>query len=308
MTLTHFFNCFFPPVMKKFSSVENKDFQRLPLESSTRVPLVTLPPADGLPDLRPQSHVTGCDRPEASGSPVSNLWEDSGALPFVLMPEGQREASLFKGSRAVTPGGDSLLRSVSAQSKWQKYQNTARCRLPKRSRLDTEVPGGVFAKSVSGRCFGDTGQRQGDAVRGCSLDAARVQMIRGVLRQQQRGVSHDWASGGQAPPLDLEQTSRTEETPTEPGGPARRKHAAPGLSQVRKPPAWPRARSRVTALQQESSPFALGASGFRFFLVFCNLATVASVSVGEIRCLKVSGAVFGTEQALAAAGCVRQPS
>ncbi|XP_024906684.1 protein ZGRF1 [Pteropus alecto] len=219
------------PVMKKFSFLENKDFQRLPLESSVRVPLVTLPPADGPPDLDPQSHVTGCDRPESSGSPVFNLCEDSVTLPFSLGPEGQREASSFKGCRAVTPGGDSLLRNMSAQSKWLKYQNTPQCNLPKRSRLDTEVTGGFFAESVSGGCFGDMGERQSDAVRGRSLDAVHVRMIRGMLRQQQQGVSHDWVSGGKAPSLNLKQTSRTEETQTEPGGPACREHAATGRSQ-----------------------------------------------------------------------------
>ncbi|XP_039702808.1 5'-3' DNA helicase ZGRF1 isoform X2 [Pteropus medius] len=219
------------PVMKKFSSLENKDFQRLPLESSMRVPLVTLPPADGPPDLDPQSHVTGCDRPESSGSPVFNLCEDSVTLPFGLGPEGQREASSFKGCRAVTPGGDSLLRNMSAQSKWLKYQNTPQCNLPKRSRLDTEVTGGFFAESVSGGCFGDMGERQSDAVRGRFLDAVHVRMIRGMLRQQQQGVSHDWVSGGKAPSLNLKQTSRTEETQTEPGGPACREHAATGRSQ-----------------------------------------------------------------------------
>ncbi|XP_023376629.1 protein ZGRF1 [Pteropus vampyrus] len=223
-------------LMKKFSSLENKDFQRLPLESSMlessmRVPLVTLPPADGPPDLDPQSHVTGCDRPESSGSPVFNLCEDSVTLPFGLGPEGQREASSFKGCRAVTPGGDSLLRNMSAQSKWLKYQNTPQCNLPKRSRLDTEVTGGFFAESVSGGCFGDMGERQSDAVRGRSLDAVHVRMIRGMLRQQQQGVSHDWVSGGKAPSLNLKQTSRTEETQTEPGGPACREHAATGRSQ-----------------------------------------------------------------------------
>lgn len=252
--------------MKKFSSLENKDFQRLPLESSMRVPLVTLPPADGPPDLDPQSHVTGCDRPESSGSPVFNLCEDSVTLPFGLGPEGQREASSFKGCRAVTPGGDSLLRNMSAQSKWLKYQNTPQCNLPKRSRLDTEVTGGFFAESVSGGCFGDMGERQSDAVRGRFLDAVHVRMIRGMLRQQQQGVSHDWVSGGKAPSLNLKQTSRTEETQTELGGPACREHAATGRSQVRKPSSVSASlfQQLLSGIPQKTSDFTLGASGFWF--------------------------------------------
>lgn len=237
--------------MKKFSSVENKDFERLLLESSTRVPLVTLPPADGPPYLDPRSHVTGCDRPESSGSHIFNLCEDSAALPFGLGPEGQKEASLFKASRAVTPEGDSLLSNVSAQSKWLKYQNTPPCNLAKRSRLDTEATGGFFAESVSGGCFGDTGERQSDAVPGRASDAARVQIIRGVLRQQQ-GAGH-WASGGEARALNPKQTSEAGDARPE-----------PGHTQVRRPPACPRARpAPPSALRQHSRDSALAASGFR---------------------------------------------
>nr|XP_044623301.1 protein ZGRF1 isoform X2 [Equus asinus] len=200
------------PVMRKSSSLENENLQRLPLVSRTRVPLVTLPPADGPLDLDSCSHGIDGDRRESSGSLMFNLCHASAVLSFSLGPEDHSETSSSKKSREVTPGDVSLLDNISTQSKWLKYQNVPQGSLTTPSRVDKKVTDGFFAVAVPGMRFSDAGERQGGAVSGCSVGPVHLQMMRGVLHQQQQeSGNQDLASRREVLSLNLKQISKTEE-------------------------------------------------------------------------------------------------
>ncbi|XP_044623308.2 5'-3' DNA helicase ZGRF1 isoform X1 [Equus asinus] len=200
------------PVMRKSSSLENENLQRLPLVSRTRVPLVTLPPADGPLDLDSCSHGIDGDRRESSGSLMFNLCHASAVLSFSLGPEDHSETSSSKKSREVTPGDVSLLDNISTQSKWLKYQNVPQGSLTTPSRVDKKVTDGFFAVAVPGMRFSDAGERQGGAVSGCSVGPVHLQMMRGALHQQQQeSGNQDLASRREVLSLNLKQISKTEE-------------------------------------------------------------------------------------------------
>ncbi|XP_072794475.1 5'-3' DNA helicase ZGRF1 isoform X2 [Vicugna pacos] len=208
------------PVMKKSSSLENKNLQRLSLVSRTRVPLITLPPASGPPDLESYSHVIDCDRQESSGSPIFNLCEES-ATSFSFGPEDQSETSFSKESSEMTPGYVSLLGNISTQSKWLKFQNMPQCNLTAPDTVDQKVTDGFFAETVSGMHFSDKGERQSDAVNECSLDSMHLQMIKSMLQQQRQDFSSgNLVSRKEALSLNLKQTSKTEEIQNVLGGSA----------------------------------------------------------------------------------------
>lgn len=194
--------------MKKFRSLEKQNLQRRPLLSGTRVPLVTVPPAERPPGVDPRS----CDRQLPSGSLLFGLREESAALSLSSGPEGQSEASWCQASREVTPGHVSLLDQGSTQSKWLKYQNTPQCDLTAPSRPDASITDGFFAKVIPGTCCSDAGETGSDAVREGSSDSVRLQVVRGVLRQQQQGAgSQDFVCRKEARSLRLKPASKIED-------------------------------------------------------------------------------------------------
>lgn len=221
--------------MRKSSSLENENLQRLPLVSRTRVPLVTLPPADGPLDLDSCSHGIDGDRRESSGSLMFNLCHASAVLSFSLGPEDHSETSSSKKSREVTPGDVSLLDNISTQSKWLKYQNVPQGSLTTPSRVDKKVTDGFFAVAVPGMRFSDAGERQGGAVSGCSVGPVHLQMMRGMLHQQQQESSNqDLASRREVLSLNLKQISKTEEIQSVLGKSACSIYSVTGDLQVRK--------------------------------------------------------------------------
>ncbi|XP_078222790.1 5'-3' DNA helicase ZGRF1 isoform X3 [Callithrix jacchus] len=205
--------------MKKSSSLENENLQRLSLVSRTRVPLITLPPTDGPPDLDSHSYMINSNTCESSGSPKLNLCEESAVLSFSIEPEDHNETSFCGESREVTPGDVSLLTNISTQSKWLKYQNTSRCNMTTPNRVDKRITNGFFAEAISGMHFIDTSKRQSDAISGSSLDSVHLQMIKGMLYQQQQDFSsQDLVSRKKEFSLNLKQTSKTEEIKNVLGG------------------------------------------------------------------------------------------
>uniref|UniRef100_G1S333 5'-3' DNA helicase ZGRF1 n=1 Tax=Nomascus leucogenys TaxID=61853 RepID=G1S333_NOMLE len=205
--------------MKKSRSLENENLQRLSLLSRTQVPLITLPPTDGPPDLDSHSYMINSNTYESSGSPMLNLSEKSAVLSFSIEPEDQNETSFSEESREVTPGDVSLLNNISTQSKWLKYQNTSQCNVTTPNRVDKRITDGFFAEAVSGMHFRDTSKRQSDAVNESSLDSVHLQMIKGMLYQQQQNFSsQDLVSRKKVLSLNLKQTSKTEEIKNVLGG------------------------------------------------------------------------------------------
>ncbi|XP_032001484.1 protein ZGRF1 isoform X3 [Hylobates moloch] len=205
--------------MKKSHSLENENLQRLSLLSRTQVPLITLPPTDGSPDLDSHSYMINSNTYESSGSPMLNLCEKSAVLSSSIEPGDQNETSFSEESREVAPGDVSLLNNISTQSKWLKYQNTSQCNVTTPNRVDKRITDGFFAEAVSGLHFRDTSKRQSDAVNESSLDSVHLQMIKGMLYQQQQNFSsQDLVSRKKVLSLNLKQTSKTEEIKNVLGG------------------------------------------------------------------------------------------
>lgn len=198
--------------MKKSSSLEDKNLQRLSLVSGTRVPLITLPPASGPPDVDSCSYVIDCDRQGSSGSPIFNFCEESEVPSFSFGSEDQSETSISKESKEVTPRDVSLFDNISTQSKWLKYQNILQCNLTTPDRVDQKVTDGFFAEAVSGMHVSDTGEGQSGAVNESSVDSGHLQIMKHMLQQQQQDFSsQDLVSRKKAFSLNLKQTSKTEE-------------------------------------------------------------------------------------------------
>ncbi|XP_008565241.1 PREDICTED: protein ZGRF1 [Galeopterus variegatus] len=219
--------------MKKFSSLENKNLQKLPLVSRAQVPLITLPPTDESLDLDSCSYVINCDTQESSGSPMFNLCEEPAVLSFSFGPEDQSEISLSEESREETPRDVLLLSNMSTQSKWLKYQNTSQCNLTTPNGIDKKVTAGFFAEDVSRIHFSDTGERQNDAMNQSSLDSEHLQVIKDMLYQQQQNFSsQDLASREIVLSLNLKQTSKTEEVQNELGGSACYKYSVKDLQEI----------------------------------------------------------------------------
>ncbi|XP_029091373.1 protein ZGRF1 isoform X2 [Monodon monoceros] len=205
----HFLNL---DIMKKSSSLEDKNLQRLSLVSGTRVPLITLPPASGPPDVDSCSYVIDCDRQGSSGSPIFNFCEESEVPSFSFGSEDQSETSISKESKEVTPRDVSLFDDISTQSKWLKYQNILQCNLTTPDRVDQKVTDGFFAEAISGMHFSDTGEGQSGAVNESSVDSVHLQIMKHMLQQQQQDFSsQDLVSRKKAFSLNLKQTSKTEE-------------------------------------------------------------------------------------------------
>ncbi|XP_052587465.1 protein ZGRF1 [Peromyscus californicus insignis] len=198
------------PGLKNTDFLESKDRQRFPFASRASVPFITLPPGDGPAVLDSCSFMTDDDAREPSGSPMLDLCEES-VLSFALGPEDQGELSFCEGSREGTPDV-SLLPKNSAQSKWLKYQNMLQCNSASPNRIDSEVTEGLFAEVVSGMQCSHTRERQSNAVNESSVDPVHLQMIKGMLYQQQQDFSsQDSVSRKKALPLNSKHTSKTEE-------------------------------------------------------------------------------------------------
>lgn len=196
--------------MKNTDFLESKDRQRFPFARRASVPFITLPPGDGPAVLDSCSFMTDGDAREPSGSPVLDLCEES-VLSFALGSEDQGELSFCEGSREGTPDV-SLHPKNSAQSKWLKYQNTLQCNSASPNRIDSQVTEGLFAEVVSGMQCSHTREGQSNAGNESAVDPVHLQMIKGMLYQQQQDFSsQDSVSRKTALSLNSKHISKTEE-------------------------------------------------------------------------------------------------
>ncbi|XP_027251475.1 protein ZGRF1 isoform X4 [Cricetulus griseus] len=190
-----------PEGLKNSGFLESKNLQRFPFASRASDPFIALLPDDSC------SFVTDDDVRES----VLNLCEES-VLSLNLGPKDQGETSSWEGSREGTPGDVSLLHKNSTQSKWLKYQNTFQCNSAALNRIDSEVTEGVFAEDVSGMQSSHTSERWGDAVTESSVDHVHLQMMKGMLYQQQQDFSSQDLLPRKRPlSLNSRHTSKTEE-------------------------------------------------------------------------------------------------
>ncbi|XP_040607755.1 protein ZGRF1 isoform X2 [Mesocricetus auratus] len=192
-----------PEGLKNSGFLESKNLQRFPFASRASVPFIALPPDDSC------SFMTDDDVPESSS--VSNLGEES-VLSLDLGPKDQGETSSWEGSRDGTQGDASLHYKNSTQSKWLKYQNTFQCNSAALNRIDGEVTEGIFAEAISGMQSSHTSERQHHAVTESSVDQVHLQMMKGMLYQQQQDFSSQDLLPRKRPlSLNSRQTSKTEE-------------------------------------------------------------------------------------------------
>lgn len=206
--------------MKKASPLQTVNTQRLPLVSRTRVPLITLPPADGPPESDAFPYVPDCDTQESSVSPFFDSCEES-AVPCSFGFGDKSEISFSEESREMTPWDVLLLDNKLTQSKWLKYQNISQYNLTIPERVDQKVTDGFFAETGSGLHFSGTDEMQSDAVNDISLDSVHLQMMESMLYQEQQDVSsRDLVSRKTALSLNLKQASRTEKIQKMLGGSA----------------------------------------------------------------------------------------
>ncbi|XP_052035242.1 protein ZGRF1 isoform X2 [Apodemus sylvaticus] len=201
------------PGLKNIGFQDHKN-QRFPFIDGASVPFVTLPPDDGPAVLDPCSFMIDDDAQEPSGSSMLGLCEESG-LSFDL------------GDQGGTPGDVSLLPRSSTQSKWLKYQNPSQCNSAARNKLASEVTEGLFAEAEAGLYFTHTSESES------SVDPMHLQMIKGVLYQQQQDFSsQDLVSRKKALSLSLDQISKTEELQTMLGSSAGNKCRVKDLQEI----------------------------------------------------------------------------
>ncbi|XP_051021655.1 protein ZGRF1 [Acomys russatus] len=214
------------PGLKSVGCPESKTFGRFPFTSRASDPFVTSPPDDGMAVLDSCSFMIDDDARESSGSSVLNLCEESG-LSFDLGPEDWGGASSCEESRQGTPGDVSWLHKSSTQSKWLKYQNPSQCNSAALNRIDSKVTEGLSAEPVSGLHFSHTSERQSYAVNESSVDPVHLQMIKGMLYQQQQDVPRKEALS-----LNLKYSSKMEEIQTVLGTSASYNSRVKGLQDI----------------------------------------------------------------------------
>ncbi|XP_054418141.1 5'-3' DNA helicase ZGRF1 [Pteronotus mesoamericanus] len=186
------------PVTTNFSSPENQDLPRPPILSRARAPLVTVPAAPG--------------------------------------PEDRSEA-FCQASRDIAPEAAACLRQTPAQSKWLKYQSTARSGLLTPSGAKLAAPAGS-APAALGMCCGAAEGSLGPAVGGGPVEhspvaSTHLQVLRGALRRRQLGAGpQDWVCRNKALSLSSKPTSEAEDLRSASGGPTCYSCGAPHSQEI----------------------------------------------------------------------------
>ncbi|XP_009698426.1 PREDICTED: protein ZGRF1 [Cariama cristata] len=147
---------------EKSSDPEECNLSRFKPTVKTRTPFVTLPATEKIPDA-----VYPTDSKEVQqsfGSSVVNLCNKSAVFPIsAFCPEDRNyETSVFgdytedRQRESVQPVFPNVA-SQYRQSKWLKYQNSARCDSVTQNSDDREVTDDICAENVLGMLLGDTG-------------------------------------------------------------------------------------------------------------------------------------------------------
>ncbi|KAM7113659.1 5'-3' DNA helicase ZGRF1 isoform 4-T4 [Ciconia maguari] len=148
---------------EKSSYPEECNLSRFKPPVKPRTPFVTLPATEKIPDA-----VCPTDSEEVQqsfGSSVVNLHDKSAVFPISAFgPEDRNyETSVFgeytedRQRESVQPVFPNVT-SQCRQSKWLKYQNSARCDLITQNSDDREVTDDICAENVLGMPLGDTGE------------------------------------------------------------------------------------------------------------------------------------------------------
>ncbi|XP_028932864.1 protein ZGRF1 isoform X2 [Ornithorhynchus anatinus] len=204
--------------MNKPSHAGNVSLPRFPSAQRVRTPLITLPPPEGSQSNIPYSNVIDSDPQETFGSPTLTLFEESEGLPMShFEPEDRKSEitlsgkSLEESPRQLTQPAFTNVPTQSQQSKWLKYQITARCNLITPNSDDTKVTDDFSAESDSGMPSGNTTEWPRGARNKSPSDSVHLQMLKGVIHQQEQIFSsQDSVSGRKA--LSPASASKAEKT------------------------------------------------------------------------------------------------
>ncbi|XP_060042225.1 protein ZGRF1 [Erinaceus europaeus] len=157
--------------------------KNLPSSGRPQLPPVTWPPVEG--SRAPCSRVMTSDRQVASAAPMLSLCQEPSPFPFSFRPEHQYKPPSSQESRGATPVDASHLHSVSSQSKWLKYQNTALSNLAAPGR-----PGGQGSPgSQAGERPCEPGHRWSGAADSNCPGPGPLQIITDMLWHQQQDYS-----------------------------------------------------------------------------------------------------------------------
>ncbi|XP_056212153.1 protein ZGRF1 isoform X9 [Falco biarmicus] len=134
-----------------------------PVKTRARVPFVSLPATEKVPDA---VYPTDSEEVQQSfESSVVNLCNESAVFPISAFGPGDRnyETSVFgeyteDEQREFVQSVFPNLTSQYRQSKWLKYQNMAQCDLIAQNSDDSEVTDDICAENVLGMLLGDTGE------------------------------------------------------------------------------------------------------------------------------------------------------
>ncbi|XP_075607076.1 5'-3' DNA helicase ZGRF1 isoform X2 [Balearica regulorum gibbericeps] len=201
---------------EKSSCPEECNLSRCRPTVETRTPFVTLPATEKIPDA-----VYPTDSKEVQqsfGSSVVNLCNKSVVFPISAFgPEGRNyETSVFgeyteDGQRESVQPAFPNVTSQYRQSKWLKYQNSARCDLITQNSDDREVTDDICAENVLGMPLGDTGESR--AVNKSAPGSAPLLTAKSVLGKCRANTSdQDLISERKLHALHLSQTPLAEAT------------------------------------------------------------------------------------------------
>ncbi|GAB0189434.1 protein ZGRF1 [Grus japonensis] len=201
---------------EKSSRPEECNLSRCRPTVETRTPFVTLPATEKIPDA---VYPTDSEEVQQSfGSSVVNLCNKAVVLPVSAFgPEGRNyETSLFgeyteDGQRESVQPAFPNVTSQYRQSKWLKYQNSARCDLIAQNSDDREVTDDICAENVLGMPLGDTGESR--AVNKSAPASAPLLTAKSVLGKCRANTSNqDLISERKLHSLHLSQTPLAEAT------------------------------------------------------------------------------------------------
>ncbi|XP_072479659.1 5'-3' DNA helicase ZGRF1 isoform X4 [Notamacropus eugenii] len=194
--------------IEEFNCSDKVHVQRL---HRTRTPLITLPPVKVHSVSENCSHRMDSEVQKCFGSPMLDSYEESTGSPvsFFGLEDRNRETSFSQKSGEETPvrlSFSSLVPPLSKQSKWLKYQNVSRSGL---ITSDVKVNENFFA--ASRMQFDEPENYHNGAAKKNPKDSVHLEMIKGMLHQQQADFCQKSVFRKKTLFENLEQTSQTEE-------------------------------------------------------------------------------------------------
>ncbi|XP_062991801.1 5'-3' DNA helicase ZGRF1 [Elgaria multicarinata webbii] len=199
--------------MEESSCPENNDMSKLLPIARTRIPVVTVPVDEELPNSEVYSNGKACEE-------IQQSFGFSVVKSKMLRPE-DRMCETFAGEKCIGEKQGVLtqyafpnMSEQKRQSKWQKYQNRTCSDLRTQNSSEMFMTDDIRAESVLGMPLDGTRESQSDAINKSPPDSVHLQMMKSMLCKQQRNFSsQDSVSEGKKLSLHFSQKFSTEEAP-----------------------------------------------------------------------------------------------